>query len=131
MDEGAYMTTQLEIAVSDHQPVAMVALAGELDIATGDVLRGTIRNLLKHGRTKLVVDVSDLKFCDSTGLEALLDSRDEIEMAAGSMRLAGVHGILALVLDATRLRDAFAIDDTSVEAVAALLVACAQDVSMV
>ncbi|WP_063794695.1 MULTISPECIES: STAS domain-containing protein [Microbispora] len=125
------MTMQLEITVSDHQPVAVVALAGELDIATGDLFREAIRNLLRRGRTRLVVDTSALRFCDSSGLEALLDARSEVETASGSMRLAGVHGVLALVLDVTRLRGAFVIDETPVEAVAALLLTCPRDVSMV
>lgn len=126
------MTTQLlEITVSDHQPAVVVALKGELDIATGDRLRGAIRNLVRQGRNKVVVDTSDLHFCDSSGLEALLDARDHIEKAAGSVRLTGVHGILKIVLEATRLRETFSVDGTPVEAVAALVVTGSRHVSMV
>ncbi|MEV7809050.1 STAS domain-containing protein [Microbispora sp. NPDC088329] len=132
MDEGAYMTTQqLEITVSDHQPAVVVVLRGELDIASGDGLRKAIRNLVRQGRTKIVVDASGLRFCDSCGLEALLDARDDIEKASGAMRLTGVHGILKIVLAATRLRDTFIIDGTPVEAVAAMVVTNSHDVSMV
>jgi anti-sigma B factor antagonist len=132
MDEGAYMTTQqLEITVSDHQPAVVVALSGELDIASGDTLRKAVRTLVRQGRTTIVVDASDLRFCDSSGLEALLDARDDIQKAAGSMRLTGVHGILKIVLQATRLRDTFVIDGTPVEAVAAMVVTASRDVSMV
>ena len=115
-------TQQLEITVSDHQPAVVVALRGELDIASGDTLRSAIRNLVRQGRVKIVVDASGLRFCDSCGLESLLDVRDDIEKAAGCMRLTGVHGILKIVLEATRLRDAFTIDGTTVEAVAAMVV---------
>ncbi|GGO27453.1 hypothetical protein GCM10010116_55010 [Microbispora rosea subsp. aerata] len=124
-------TQQLEITVSDHQPAVVVALRGELDIASGDTLRRAIRELVRQGRTKIVVDASDLGFCDSCGLEALLDARDDIHKAAGAMRLTGVHGILKIVLAATRLRDAFVIDGTAVEAVAALVMSSSRDVSMV
>ncbi len=132
MDEGAYMTTQqLEISVSDHQPAVVVVLRGELDIATGDSLRNAIRKLVHQGRAKIVVDASNLRFCDSCGLEALLDARDDIEKAAGCLRLTGVHGILKIVLEATRLRGTFSIDGTPVEAVAAMVVTDSHDVSMV
>ncbi|MEV5744074.1 STAS domain-containing protein [Microbispora rosea] len=132
MDEGAYMTTQqLEITVSDHQPAVVVALLGELDIASGDMLRRAIRNLVRQGRIRIVVDASGLRFCDSCGLEALLDARDDIEKASGSVRLTGVHGILKIVLEATRLRDTFVIDGTPVEAVAAMVLSASHDVSMV
>ncbi|MEV4456932.1 STAS domain-containing protein [Microbispora sp. NPDC049633] len=124
-------TQQLEITVSDHQPAVVVALRGELDIASGDTFRRAIGNLVRQGRVKIVVDASGLRFCDSSGLEALLDARDDIQKAVGSMRLTGVHGILKIVLEATRLRDTFIIDGTPVEAVAAMVVTASRDVSMV
>ena len=124
-------TQQLEITVSDHQPAVVVALQGELDIASGDTLRRAIRNLVRQGRLKIVVDASGLRFCDSSGLEALLDVRDDVAKAAGAMRLTGVHGILKIVLEATRLRDTFVIDGTPVEAVAAIVLTDSQYASMV
>ncbi|MBP2704543.1 STAS domain-containing protein [Microbispora sp. RL4-1S] len=125
------MTMQLEIAVSDHRPVTIVTVTGELDIATGDLFRDAIRDLLLQGRTRIVIDTSELGFCDSSGLEALLDARDATMFTGGAMRLAGVHGVLSVVLDATRLTDVFVIDATPVESEAALLLASPQDVSMV
>ncbi|WP_433498697.1 STAS domain-containing protein [Sphaerimonospora sp. CA-214678] len=126
MDEGAYMAIPLEITVSDHQAASVVALAGELDIATGDVLRGTIEDLIQRGRTKLVVDASVLQFCDSYGLEALLEMHDALKDVGGSMCLAGVHGVLRLVLDVTGT-DTFTIKQTPAEALADVLVAPARD----
>lgn len=104
----------------------MVALAGELDIATGDVLRGVVDDLIQRGRTKLVVDASVLQFCDSYGLEALLDAYDALNGVGGSMCLTGVHGVLRLVLDVTGT-DTFTIKRTPAEALSDLLVAPARD----
>ncbi|GII58876.1 hypothetical protein Pth03_72650 [Planotetraspora thailandica] len=101
------MTAQLDITINDHPAVTVVTLAGELDIATGGVLRGRLRQLVADGHTRLVVDASDLRFCDSTGLEVLLDGLGDSERAGGSLRLTGVHGTLAVVLDATGLRETF------------------------
>ncbi|GIH71806.1 MULTISPECIES: STAS domain-containing protein [Sphaerimonospora] len=123
------MAIPLEITVSDHQAASVVALAGELDIATGDVLRGAIRDLIQRGRVRLVVDASVLQFCDSYGLEALLEMHDTLREAGGSMCLAGVHGVLRLVLDVTGT-ETLKIRPTPAEALADVLVAPVRDVTM-
>lgn len=116
------MAIPLEITVSDHQAAAVVALAGELDIATGDVLRCAIRDLIQRGRIRLVVDASRLQFCDSYGLEALLDMHEAAKDAGGAMQLTGVHGVLRLVLDVTGT-NTFTIKESPGEAMAEMLVA--------
>ncbi|ADG90181.1 anti-sigma factor antagonist [Thermobispora bispora] len=116
------MTTPLEISVSEHKTVTVITLAGELDIATGDMVRSVVKELVGEGRTRVVIDASPLRFCDASGLEALLDSRAYILSVGGSLRLAGVHGVLALVLDVTGLRDLFVINKTPAESVTALSV---------
>lgn len=71
-----------------HQFV--VTLAGELDMATGPILTDAVTDLLERGRVDaMVVDVSELRFLDSSGLRALLQAH-----AAATERSAGfaVHG---------------------------------------
>ncbi|GII42254.1 STAS domain-containing protein [Planotetraspora phitsanulokensis] len=112
------MTAQLDITVNDHPAVTVVAVAGELDIATGGLLRGALRRLVSEGRVRLVVDASALWFCDSSGLEVLIDGLDDAVRSGGTLELTGVHGTLGVVLDATRLREAFRVDDASIESLA-------------
>ncbi|MEZ0075945.1 STAS domain-containing protein [Planotetraspora sp. GP83] len=102
------MASQLNITVQDGPP-AMVAVAGELDIATGGLLRRAFREIIRAGRDTVVVDTSGLRFCDSTGLEILLEADSATKRAGGGLRLAGVHGTLDVILDATRLRHVFEI----------------------
>jgi anti-sigma B factor antagonist len=47
-------------------------LAGELDLATGDLLRERLAELV--GADRLVVDLAGLEFVDVTGLNVLLDA---------------------------------------------------------
>jgi anti-sigma B factor antagonist len=108
------MTAQLDITVNDHPAVTVVAIAGELDIATGGQLRGMLKQLVSDRRIRLVVDTSGLRFCDSSGLEVLLEGLDDTVRAGGTLHLTGVHGTLGVVLDATRLRDAFRIEDAPI-----------------
>ena len=49
-----------------------LALSGELDLASADQLEDAIRQAEKGGGLRIVVDLSDLRFMDSTGLSVLL-----------------------------------------------------------
>jgi len=105
------MAAQLELFTTHHPRMTLVTLVGELDIATADVLTGTLNDLIRRGHITLALDVSGLRFCDSTGLEAFLLGHDEAWKNGGSLRLIGVHGILERVLELTRSRAVFEIDD--------------------
>jgi anti-anti-sigma factor len=60
------------IAVVPDRREVIVALQGELDIASADVLRGCVGELRATGFDAIVVDLSGLSFIDSVGMQALL-----------------------------------------------------------
>ena len=75
------MGEALTIRVRREQGYAIVAVAGEVDIATVTRLRERLFELAASGRT-LVVDLDQVSFIDSSGLAAL----------AGAARRAAAHG---------------------------------------
>ena len=97
------MAVQLEISISQHSLTTVVTLVGDLDLATADLLGGTLGELVRAGRTTLLVDTSDLRFCDLTGVDVLMEGRSAAERAGGSLHLTGVHGVLRRVLDVVHL----------------------------
>jgi anti-anti-sigma factor len=58
----------------------VVALYGELDISCGDALQREVARLESTDAARIVVDLSGLRFMDSTGIRALL------QLHAGSRR---------------------------------------------
>lgn len=56
---------------SDAGWTTVVSASGTLDIATADQFEGEVTAALGNGRP-LLVDVSELAFCDSTGLGAIV-----------------------------------------------------------
>ncbi|WP_248965116.1 STAS domain-containing protein [Sphaerisporangium perillae] len=105
------MSAQLKVSIAYRPPVAVLVLAGELDLASADLLAGSVDDLLRRGQKHFAVDVSDLRFCDSTGLDAILDARERAAGAGGSLRLVGVRGILGRILEITRSQHPFEPDD--------------------
>jgi anti-sigma B factor antagonist len=75
------MGEALTIRVRRDRGYAIVAVAGEVDIATVTQLRESLFELAASGRT-LVVDLDQVSFIDSSGLAALV----------GAARRADAHG---------------------------------------
>lgn len=53
----------------------VVALAGELDLYNAHVVRDALIDAASEAPTRLVVDLSDVKFIDSTALGVLIEAR--------------------------------------------------------
>jgi anti-anti-sigma factor len=54
----------------------VVALSGELDLASTPILERELREAEAAAPARLVIDLSGLGFMDSTGLQALLRARE-------------------------------------------------------
>jgi anti-sigma B factor antagonist len=91
------MGETLAISVRSERGYPVVAVAGEIDIATVTQLRERLFELAVSGR-QLVIDLDRVSFIDSAGLGAL----------AGTARRAAAHGAsLHVVCARPRIRQLF------------------------
>ncbi|MEV4195561.1 STAS domain-containing protein [Streptomyces toxytricini] len=84
----------LAVEVRPEAGTVVLLLAGELDHDTAEPLRDALQTALNApaaagGAPHLLVDLSRLRFCDSTGLNILLRARLVARAAGGAMELAG------------------------------------------
>jgi anti-anti-sigma factor len=77
-----------EIREHDAGGVHVVAMLGELDLATAPRLAFRIDAARGRGARRLVVDLTAAEFCDSTGLRALVGCHREVVAGGGRMALA-------------------------------------------
>jgi anti-sigma B factor antagonist len=95
-----------QLTVSVAKPMidgALVEIVGELDIATAELLGSRLHQLITCGSPRLALDLSGLRFCDSTGLRTLLGARREAEAEGGMLRLVNPQPIVAKALAVTGL----------------------------
>lgn len=70
-----------------HRPVGRymtIRLAGDLDMATGDVFRDAVVALIESGHRHVIADLDGLDFLDSTGLGALAGAMKRLRDHSGS-----------------------------------------------
>ncbi|MFE8947515.1 STAS domain-containing protein [Streptomyces sp. NPDC003233] len=66
---------------------AVLRVSGELDLITSPVLRQRVHDVVAEGHHSLVVDLSDVFFCDSSGVGVLVAARRLIRSCQGRLRL--------------------------------------------
>jgi anti-sigma B factor antagonist len=102
-------------------PAAVVALVGEHDAYSAQRLEGELGVLLEQ-RRRIVVDLSDTEFIDSTMLAALLTARRKAKGAGLGFTVVlprSTYTQVNQLLDLTGLGSSFAIYDTLDEALVA------------
>ena len=80
-----------EIREHDADGVHVIAMRGELDIATAPRLCVRIDAARRTGSRRMLVDLTTTGFCDSVGLRALIGSRQEMAAQGGRMAVAALE----------------------------------------
>ncbi|KAB1934512.1 STAS domain-containing protein [Micromonospora sp. ALFpr18c] len=84
-------------------------LTGELDYDTAPELIEAAAELREAGRQQVLIDLTGVTLCDSSGLSALL----VVHRGAESIRLTGVSPQLRQMLDRTGLSELLAVEHTA------------------
>jgi anti-sigma B factor antagonist len=92
--------------------VTVVAVSGEIDLATASEFRSVLVDAVAGGQGDLVVDLSEVTFMDSTGLGAMVSARRRLTLRGASMRLVSPAGGVRRILDVTKLDQVIPIHDT-------------------
>jgi len=83
-----------------------------LDASISPELKGEFL-ILCDGKTRhLVIDLSDVEFCDSSGLSALLIAERKMREQGGSVRLVGLQKKVMSLIKISHLDRAFSIYDS-------------------
>jgi anti-sigma B factor antagonist len=80
-----------------------------LDAHNSSELKDYLLRLLESGSVRLVVDLSEVRFIDSSGLGALLSGYKNAGLRHGSLVLAGLQPRVQSMFELTRLHRVFEI----------------------
>ncbi|TDD88840.1 STAS domain-containing protein [Actinomadura rubrisoli] len=90
----------------------LVAVHGELDIATAPFLRERLHTVLEDPGPLVVLDLSGVTFCDASGLALLVGARRRAQSRGAAVVLAAPRPHLEKMLHVTGLHRAFTIRST-------------------
>ncbi|MFF3485737.1 STAS domain-containing protein [Streptomyces sp. NPDC002701] len=114
------MSTDLQVTVrDDHEDLVVVTVAGALDFRTIATLRERATDAAT-GHRHLVLDMSRVTFCDSSGLNTLLRLLRHVRDNGATLTLTGVPAQTKRLLTITGADAVFTIRDNLGEALEAL-----------
>ena len=117
-DAGSRRLARLTAGLTVEGRVRVVALAGELDFDSAPLLRSLFEEALDVDEARVVVDCSDLTFCDSTGLNALVVARRAALERGSAVSVAAPPPAMARVLAMSGVDTVIAVHATRAEALA-------------
>lgn len=98
---GASFTT------TTQNGMVVVAVRGDLDVASADSFQAALAAALEAGDVRVVVDLAELAFIDSSGLGALIRALKRARERGGGVRVENVSPTVRRVFEITGLVEVF------------------------
>ncbi|WP_285777562.1 STAS domain-containing protein [Microtetraspora sp. NBRC 13810] len=103
---------ELKVSTRSHAGHAIVAVAGEIDLYTAPRLQAEFTRLLEDGPARVVIDMSGVDFCDSTGMNVLLSALKRLKERGGALEVAAPRPAVRKILQVTGLDSVFIVHET-------------------
>jgi anti-sigma B factor antagonist len=89
-----------------------VTICGEIDLYTAPRLNSELGAVLADGMpTRIVIDMSGVEFCDSTGMNVLLSCLRRVRERGGELEIASPKPAVRKILQVTGLDSVFTLVD--------------------
>ena len=102
---------ELKVSTASQGGHAVVTANGELDLYTAPRLQTELAALLRENVDRIVVDLSGVEFCDSTGMNVLLAAMKRAKEKGGVFELAAPRPAVRRILQVTGLDTVFTVLD--------------------
>ncbi|MFD3731728.1 STAS domain-containing protein [Streptomyces sp. NPDC058632] len=99
--------SQLKITARNAATGPVLEIIGELDHTTATQLRDLLTTLTLQPGQRLILDLSGMEFCDSSGITALIVARNHAHAAHADIALAAVPAHTLRVLRIVGLDQVF------------------------
>jgi anti-sigma B factor antagonist len=102
------------------QDVTVVDLSGQIKLGEGStVLRDTVKDLLAKGHKKILLNVGEITYIDSSGIGELISAFTSTRNQGGELKLLRLTKKMHDLLQITKLYTVFDIRDDEAQAIAA------------
>src|SRR5215467_2200196 len=110
---GRVRAVELNVSSRSHGDHAVVIAAGEIDLYTAPRLQGELAGVIANSApgSLVVVDMSGVEFCDSTGMNVLLSCLRQARERGGELELAAPRPAVRKILSVTGLDAVFTVAD--------------------
>jgi anti-sigma B factor antagonist len=99
--------------------VTMLDISGKITLGEGTMaVRNTVREVIKNGGKKIVLNLSDVNYIDSSGIGELVSSYTTVTNQGGQLKLLNLTKKIQELLAITKLLTVFQVFDSEQAAIA-------------
>ncbi|MEV0570623.1 STAS domain-containing protein [Dactylosporangium sp. NPDC050588] len=91
----------LSMSTTRDDDTCTVSISGDVDLSTAGDLDREVLAAIDSGATTVVVDLAEVTFIDSAGINTLLKGRRHAEEQGRQLRITNAAGVVRDVLDMT------------------------------
>lgn len=104
--------------IIQKNPIAIFSLYGELiDRNEGQRIMDEVNILSEEGQNKFILELSELKYVNSTGLNVLINILTKSRKSGGDLVISGISKKVQELLLITKLNSVFNVTETTEEAI--------------
>jgi anti-sigma B factor antagonist len=111
------VTDEITVQVLTVRGHAVVAVSGEIDMSTASAVRGAIDAVIRSGTRQLIVDLEEVRFMDSSGLNTLIGVLTQL--GPGSLRVVATQQRIRRVLSISGIDQMIPVFDSVASAIEA------------
>ncbi len=100
--------------------IVVLDVDGDIDLYSASDLRDSVFEQIDTGLTKVIINLENVTYIDSSGIGTLITSLSKIKKINGKMCIINVYDSVKKVFELTKLTTFFKIYTSENEAVAAL-----------
>ncbi len=98
--------------------VSVLVPTSDIDMSRSPELRSSIKNELKPGMNRMIIDLSEVQYMDSSGLATLVEAMRLAKKDSITLHLASMTEKVRAIFEIARLDAFFSIKDSREEALA-------------
>ncbi|HET7106097.1 MAG TPA: STAS domain-containing protein [Candidatus Acidoferrum sp.] len=92
----------------EYSGITLVDLSGRISLGDGSaLLRKTVRDLLEEGRTRIILNLGDVNYIDSSGIGELVSGFTAVRNRGGELKLLNLTKKVNDLLQITKLFTVF------------------------
>ena len=111
----------MKISTRQVDGITVIDARGRITLGDGDVrLRDTIRELLANGHRKLLLNLAEVSYIDSSGLGVLVGAYTTVRNQGGELQLVKLTKRVRDLLQITKLYTVFTVTDDEIAAIQSL-----------
>jgi anti-sigma B factor antagonist len=109
----------MEINVQEQNGISVCRIVGDIDVNSSPEVKQSFDNLIKEKKEKIVVNLKDVSYVDSSGLATLVEIFKNLRTYGGKMKLTNLSSKVMGLFEITKLNKLFDIEAEEADALSA------------